>query len=145
MCIEVNPGKKFAWVGDSTRQCFGIKARAGGDACASRFHQVEKLPPTDLSLFVAPEQERFAFAHAPMTFALPAAFRCAAVQRLVLAIELIDLLIANKSELVAHRRPRFIVQAGKNQMRPRLALRVRVSKQVHASVWMRAEIVALQC
>jgi hypothetical protein len=93
-------------------------------------------------LFVAPEQERFAFAHAPMTFALPAALRCAAVQCLVLAIELVDLLVANKSKLVVQRRPRFIVQAGKNQMRPGLVLRVPVSEQVDARVRMRAEIVA---
>src|SRR5881396_3044808 len=99
----------------------------------------------NLSLFVATEHERFAFAYAPMPFALPAAFRCAAIQRLVLAIELVDLLIANKSKLVVQRRPRFIVQAGKNQMGPRLLLRVRISEQVHARVWMRAEIVALQC
>src|SRR6266496_6849838 len=104
MCIKVKPGKEFARIRDSTRQCFGIKARAGGDACASRFHQVEKLPPTDLSLFVASQQKRFAFAHAPMTFALPAAFRCAAVQRLVLAIEVVDLLVANKSKPVVQRR-----------------------------------------
>src|SRR4030095_1402633 len=118
MCIEVKPGKEFARIRDSTRQRFGIKTRAGGDACANRFHQVEKLPSTDPSLFVASEQERFAVAHAPMTFALPAALRCAAVQRLVLAIELIDLLVANKGKLVVQRRPRFIVQAGKNEMRP---------------------------
>src|SRR4029450_168327 len=99
MCIEVKPGKEFARIRDSTRQCFGIKARAGGDACANRFHQVEKLAPPNLSLFVASQQERFAFAHAPMTFALPAALRRAAVQRLVLAIELVDLLVANKGKL----------------------------------------------
>src|SRR6266480_1275826 len=144
MCVEVKPGKKFARIRDSTRRCFGIKARTGGDACANRFDQVEKLPPMDLSLFVATEQKRFAFAHAPMTFALPAAFRCAAVQRLVLAIEVVDLLVANKSKLVVERRPRFIVQAGKNQMRPRLALRVPVSEQMDPRVRLRAEIVALQ-
>src|SRR5204862_4619172 len=141
MGIEVKPGKKLARIRDPSRQCLGIEARAGGDACANRFHQVEKLPPTDLSLFVAPEQQRFAFAHAPMPFALPAALRCAAVQRLVLAIELVDPLLANKSKLVVQRRPGFIVQAGKNQMRPRLALRVPVSEQMDARVRMRAEIV----
>src|SRR5436305_7010229 len=144
MCIDVKPGKEFARIRDPTRQCFGIEARAGSDACANRFHQVEKLPPADLSLFVASQQECFAVAHAPMTFALPAALRCAAVQCLVLAIELVDLLVANKSKLVVERRPRFIVSAGKNQMRPRLALRVPVSEQVDARVRMRAEIVALQ-
>jgi hypothetical protein len=71
-----------------------------------------------------------------MTFALPAALRCAAVQRLVLAIELVDVLVANKSKLVVERRPRLIVQAGKNQMRPRLVLRVPVSEQVDARVRM---------
>src|SRR5436190_4873084 len=142
MCIEVKPGKEFAWVRDPTRQCFGIEARTGSDACANRFHQVEKLPPTDLSFFVASQQQRFAVAHAPMTFALPAALRCAAVQFLVLAIELVDLLVTNKSRLVVERPPRFIVQAGKNQMRPRLVLRVPVREQVNARVRMRAEIVA---
>jgi len=74
VCVEVKPGEKFARVRDPARRCFGIKARAGGDACANRFHQVEQLPPLDLSLFFAAEQECFAFAHAPMTFALPATF-----------------------------------------------------------------------
>src|SRR5206468_8369588 len=130
MCVKVKPGKEFARIRDSTRRCLGIKARGGGDACSNRFHQVEKLAPMNLSLFVATEQERFAFAYAPMPFAVPAAFRCTAIQRLVLAIELVDLLIANKSKLVVQRRPHFIVQAGENQMRPRLSLRVRISEQV---------------
>src|ERR1700730_14614189 len=144
MCIEVKPGKEFARIRDPTRQCFGIEARTGGDACANRFHQVEKLPPTDLSLFVASQQERFAFAYAPMPFALPAALRCAAVQRLVLAIELVDVLVANKSSRGVERRPLFMVQAGKSQRRPRLALRVPGSEEMDARVRMRAEIVALQ-
>src|SRR5260370_34022662 len=122
MCVEVKPGKKFARIRDSTRRCFGIKARGGGDACSNRFHQVEKLAPMNLSLFVATEQERFAFADAPMPFALPAAFRCAAVQRLVLAIELVDLLIANKSKLVVQRCPRLLVPDGNNPKRAPLAL-----------------------
>src|SRR5206468_13010302 len=100
MSIEVKPGKKLARIRDPTRQCLGIEACTGGDACANGFHQVEKLPPTDLSLFVASQQERFAISHAPVTFTLPAALRCAAVQRFVLAIELVDLLVANKSKLV---------------------------------------------
>src|SRR5437588_11802570 len=109
MCIEVNPGKEFPRIRRPTRQCFGMEACGAGEACATRFHQVEKLSPADLSLFVASQQECFAVAHAPMTFALPAALRCAAVQCLVLAIELVDLLVANKSKLVVERRPRFIV------------------------------------
>src|SRR5213078_18877 len=113
MCIEVKPGKEFAWIRDPTRQCFGIEARTGGDACANRFHQVEKLPPTDLSLFVGSQQQRFAVAQAAMTFALPAALRCAAVQCFVLAIELVDLLLANKSKLVVKRQPCFIVKPAK--------------------------------
>src|SRR5438094_203142 len=44
MCIEVKPGKEFAWIRDPTRQCFGIEARTSGDACANRLHQVEKFP-----------------------------------------------------------------------------------------------------
>src|SRR5438552_16510184 len=134
MCIEVKPGKEFAWIRDPTRQCFGIEARTGGDACANRFHQVEKLPPTDLSLFVGSQQQCFAVAQAAMTFALPAALRCAAVQCFVLAIELVDLLVANKSKLGVRRRPCFIVSGRKNQMRPSLALRVPVSEQVDGSV-----------
>src|SRR5438034_11105549 len=100
MCIEVKPGKEFAWIRDPTRQCFGIEARTGGDACANRFHQVEKLPPTDLSLFVASQQQRLAVAHAPMTFALPAALRCASVQFFGLSIELVDLVCDNNCMLV---------------------------------------------
>src|SRR2546423_10362497 len=100
MCIEVKPGKEFARIRDPTRQCFGIEARAGGDACANRFHQVEKLSPADLSLFVASQQECFAVAHAPMTFALPAALRCAAVQCLVLAIGVVDPHVRDNSKSV---------------------------------------------
>src|SRR5437773_12268491 len=99
MCVEVKPGKKFARIRDSTRRCFGIKARTGGDARANRFDQVETLPPMDLSLFVATEQGRFAFPHAPMTVALPAAFRCAAVRRLVLAMWRGDALLADQGQL----------------------------------------------
>jgi hypothetical protein len=51
-----------------------------------------------------------------MTLTLPAAFCRAPVQRFVLAIELVDSLVANKRMLIVERRPCFIVQPGKNQV-----------------------------
>src|SRR5215831_9684528 len=119
MCVEVNPGKEFSRVSNSTRCCFGIKIGGRTDAGRGRSNKVEKLPSTYLSLFVAPKQQSLAVAHGPVTLTLPAAFRRAPVQRFVLAIALIDLLIANERKLVVECRPRLIVQAGKNQLRPR--------------------------
>src|ERR1700736_3103419 len=79
-----------------------------------------------------------------MAFALPAALRRACVQRFVLAIEFVNLLFANKSELVVDRRPRVVIQSRENQMRPWLALRIRVSEQMDARVWMSAKIIPLE-
>src|SRR2546430_5284646 len=109
VCVEVKPGKKFARVRDSTRRCFRIQARAHAEACANRFHEVEKLSPTNLSLFIWTEKQRLPFAHAPVTFALPAAFRRAPIQCRILSIKLLNLLVPDEGKLVVECWPCFIV------------------------------------
>src|SRR5258708_30301026 len=86
---EIKPGEKFAWVRDSARLSGGIKIRACANSNGHRFDQIQKLSPPDLPPFVRAGKQCLAFAHTPMTFTLPAPFRCAAVERLLLLIELI--------------------------------------------------------
>ena len=107
--VEVKPGKKFVRVRDSTWGRFGIQARARANTHGDSFHEVEKLPPADLSLFVRPQKQRLPFTSAPMIFSLPAAFRRAPVQCRILSIKILDLLLANKSKLVVKDGPCFIV------------------------------------
>src|SRR5438552_14448256 len=134
-CFEIKLGKRFAWIPETLRRVFLEQTGRKRYAFAGRFQQRVELPQRDRALLTRAEIERMIFADAGMAFTLTSLARGTLVELLHAAVEGPNFFRARELR-AGRRRPRSIVPAGKNQVRPILILRLRHTEQLRPRIRM---------